>query len=68
MVTLIFGKYGEMILKNIRNQSRHQKKDLDIDCKEAIMLSVVGFIQKLATYDYKNAEIGVKGKRLIKLF
>lgn len=46
----------EMILKNIRNQSRHQKKDLDIDCKEAIMLSVVGFIQKLATYDYKNAE------------
>lgn len=46
----------EMILNNIRNQSKHQKNDLDIDCKEAVMLSIVGFIQKLATYDYKNAE------------
>lgn len=46
----------KMILDNIRNQLRHQKEDLDIDCKEAIMLNVVGFIQKLAACDYKNAE------------
>jgi len=46
----------EHILKYIKNQTRHQIKDVFFDFKDAIMLSVMGFIRNLTNYDYGNAE------------
>ena len=43
------------ILKNIQNQTKHQEMNLEIDFKDAIMISVAGFLRNLVKNDYANA-------------
>lgn len=45
----------QQILKNIQNQTKHQENALEIDFKEAIMVSIAGFIRNLVKNDYDNA-------------
>lgn len=43
------------LLKNIHNQIQHQENVLELDFKEAIMVSVTGFLRNLVKNDYDNA-------------